>query len=157
MGPRDYTQRAANKLRPGSLLRSEGAEVRTVLVDLRGAWGKQQDAEVATHYTRMAEMDVIAELSLKHHDVAVAERVETVRRSETERFFVAMQQIRMRAAPAPTEGDKEAVPSVRAKPPRGPIYRQAGDAARQRLDQDSARTRLDELDLEIQREKGIDA
>lgn len=37
--------------------------------------------------------------------------------------------------------------------PLGGIYRQAGDAARQRLDVDSARTRLDELDMQIEREK----
>jgi hypothetical protein len=104
LGPRNYTQRAANKLRPGSLIKSEGAEVRAPYIDLAGALGRRRDDELEKHYARLAEMDVIAELAVKHRDVALAERVENVRRKETERFFVVMQEIRVNAMPrAPEE------------------------------------------------------
>lgn len=99
LGPRNYTQRGANKIRQGSLLRAEGAEVKTVYVDLQGDLGHRRDQELQTHYSRLAEMDFIAEIAVKSHNVALAERLETTRRKEVERFFGVMQEIRVRAMP----------------------------------------------------------
>lgn len=103
LGPRNYTQRGANKLRQGSLLKAEGAEVKTVYVDLQGELGHRRDRELQTHYSRLAELDYIAELAAKAHKVALAERLETTRRKEVERFFGVMQEIRVHAMPKPTE------------------------------------------------------
>lgn len=103
LGPRNYTQRGANKIRQGSLLKAEGADVKTVYVDLQGDLGHRRDQELQTHYSRLAEMDFIAELAAKSHNVALAERLETSRRKEVERFFGVMQEIRVRAMPKSIE------------------------------------------------------
>lgn len=96
VGPKDYSQKAFNKIRPGSMLRSGPAEVPWVIVDLNGALGHHRDLEMTKHYARMAQMDVLADIMDKNNLSSFAERLETVRRKEMERFFDAMQEIRMR-------------------------------------------------------------
>lgn len=103
LGPRNYTQRGANKIRQGSLIKAEGAEVKTTFVDLQGDLGHRRDQELQTHYSRLAELDFIAEIAAKGHHVALAERLETTRRKEVERFFGVMQEIRVRAMPKAQE------------------------------------------------------
>jgi hypothetical protein len=62
--------------------------------DLRGELERRRDAEMAKHFTRMAELDVIADLAEKAHDFTLAERVEEIRRKETGRFRDAMQELK---------------------------------------------------------------
>lgn len=96
IGPRDYSQKAFNKIRPGSMLRSGPADVPLVIVDLNGVLGHRRDLEMTKHYARMAQMDVLAEIAEKNTLSGFEERLETTRRKEMERFFDAMQEIRMR-------------------------------------------------------------
>ena len=46
------------------------------------------------HFTRLARLEVIAEVALANDDQRLAHRVETVRREEKERFREAMARIR---------------------------------------------------------------
>lgn len=93
-GQRSYNQHALNKIRPGSMLRSE-APPPDEPEDLRGELERRRDAELTKHYGRMAELDVIAELADKVHDLALAERTEDIRRKEVQRFREAMQDLRV--------------------------------------------------------------
>lgn len=80
--------RPPTKIREGAYLRKDIALNHRP--DLRSAYEKQRDLEVATHYKRLAELDWIEQLAAKRNDNRLLERVETVRRKETKRFRSAM-------------------------------------------------------------------
>jgi oligoribonuclease (3'-5' exoribonuclease) len=54
----------------------------------------RRDVVVAQHYAHMAELDVMAELATRGHDVGLAERVEATRRQATQTFFFTLQALR---------------------------------------------------------------
>ena len=93
---KSQSQRALTKIRPGSVLGAHDAVVPKP-PDLRGELERYRDNEITKHYSRMAELDVIAELAEKSHEVALLEEVEEVRRKEVQRFRQAMQQLRQRS------------------------------------------------------------
>ena len=85
-------QRSLTQVRPGSSLQEPLPE--TEKPKLRGVWQKERDEQLALHTTRMAKLDVIAEIAKKIGDEHLAHRVEVVRRGERERFRLAMERIR---------------------------------------------------------------
>ena len=87
-----YTQRAFTKIRPGSLLCSRERLPRPP--ELRGPLQLRRDAELIKHYSRLAQLEVIAELGHRQHQAHLGERVDVVVRSETQRYYQAMQGIR---------------------------------------------------------------
>lgn len=66
-------------------------------MDLRGTWERLRDVEVARHFARLAELDVIAALDERTDEMGLAEMAEDVRRQELERHYRAMYQLRCRA------------------------------------------------------------
>ena len=58
--------------------------------DLRGTYEKARDDELMVHYQRLARLDYIAELATAQNDNRLLERVENVRRRETQRHRRAM-------------------------------------------------------------------
>jgi 5-enolpyruvylshikimate-3-phosphate synthase len=80
------------------MLRAEVPEKVEPAPDLRGEIERRRDAEMVKHFSRMAELDVIAELAEKNHEVALAERAEEVRRKETDRFRDVMQELKQLVA-----------------------------------------------------------
>lgn len=58
--------------------------------DLRGTYEKARDDELMIHYRRLAQLDYIAELASGDNDNRLLERVENVRRRETQRHRAAM-------------------------------------------------------------------
>lgn len=61
--------------------------------DLRGAHEVKRDKELALHYKRLAELDVIAQLADKDGDSNLAELCESVRRKELVRFRLVLQSL----------------------------------------------------------------
>lgn len=53
--------------------------------DLRGTYEKARDDELITHYRRLAQLDYIEELATHANDTRLLERVESIRRRETQR------------------------------------------------------------------------
>ena len=102
--PRSYSQHAFTKIRPGSSLR-EAPGAAGPVIDLRSSWQHQRDAEVAKHFGRMAELDVIASLAERHNDDSMAELAGEVRRKETERYYRAMYRLRQQSFEAPVAAD----------------------------------------------------
>ncbi len=84
-------KRPATKLRADSLLKRDVPM--PGLVDVRGDFEKRRDQELVRHYTRMAELDVIAAVAREQHDDALGERVESVRRKERRRFLALMRRL----------------------------------------------------------------
>jgi hypothetical protein len=89
----DGTRRTSRvvKLRQGSLLRRD--KPFDEAPDLRGELERRRDTEVVRHYTRAAQLDVIEEVARDQNDLRLLERVESVRRKETRRFWDAMQRL----------------------------------------------------------------
>ncbi len=58
--------------------------------DLRGTYEKARDDELIVHYQRLARLDYIAELATAQNDNRLLERVENVRRRETQRHRATM-------------------------------------------------------------------
>ena len=58
--------------------------------DLRGTYEKARDDELMVHYQRLARLDYIAEIATGQNDTRLLERVENVRRRETQRHRAAM-------------------------------------------------------------------
>lgn len=88
-GQRSYSQHAFTKIRPGSMLHAN--EPFPEAPDLRSDLERRRDAELTKHFSRMAELDVIAELAEKAHRVSLQEKVEEVRRKESQRNHEVMQ------------------------------------------------------------------
>jgi hypothetical protein len=80
------------------MLRPENPPAEEAPPDLRGDLERRRDTEMIKHFSRMAELDVIADLAEKAHDLTLAERVEEVRRKETGRFRDAMQELKVLVA-----------------------------------------------------------
>ena len=92
-GQRSYSQHAFTKIRAGSLLASDTVVVADT--EVRSNLEKRRDAELLRHYERLARLDVIAEMcGTQDH---VQERCDQLRRSETQRFYLAMQSYRLAA------------------------------------------------------------
>ena len=91
-GQRSYSQHAYTKIRPGSVLHAN--EPFPESPDLRSDLERRRDAELTKHFSRMAELDVIAELAEKSHKVSLEEKVEEVRRKESQRNHEVMQLLR---------------------------------------------------------------
>ncbi len=88
----DPSKRGASATRPGSLLKRDKPVGEKV--DLRGELERRRDFEIVRHYTRVAELDVIEEIAHEHDDLALAERVEGIRRKELRRYLAVMQRLR---------------------------------------------------------------
>jgi hypothetical protein len=58
--------------------------------DLRGTYEKARDDELMVHYQRLARLDYIEDLATQQKDNRLLERVENVRRKETQRHRAAM-------------------------------------------------------------------
>ncbi len=58
--------------------------------DLRGTYEKARDDELIVHYQRLARLDLMTEIANQQKDNRLLERVENVRRKETQRHRVAM-------------------------------------------------------------------
>lgn len=58
--------------------------------DLRGAYEKQRDEELAVHYQRLARLDYISQLAEQSKNTRLLERVETIRRREVQRHRIVM-------------------------------------------------------------------
>jgi len=86
-------QRALKKIRTGSMLRAN--EPFEEAPDLRGDFEKRRDQQVNLHYTRIAQLDVIAELAIASNNTTLLARVDEVRRRERERFRLAMEKLRI--------------------------------------------------------------
>ncbi|MBI3178516.1 MAG: hypothetical protein HYZ27_02575 [Deltaproteobacteria bacterium] len=84
-------KRPLSKLRADSLLKRDAPM--PVLTDVRGDVEKRRDQELVRHYSRMAELDVIAAVAAAEGDDALGERVESVRRKERRRFLALMRQL----------------------------------------------------------------
>jgi hypothetical protein len=80
------------KTRQGSLLKRDKPVAEEV--DLRGELERRRDYEIVRHYTRVAEFDVIEGIARANKNLALAERVETVRRKELRRYLAVMQRLR---------------------------------------------------------------
>lgn len=93
-GIRSYSQHAFTKIRQGSMLHSDLPDQPLVLPELRGSLAVRRDAEIIKHFTRLAELEVIASLATANNDVVLAERAEEVRRKETQRFNDVMQDLK---------------------------------------------------------------
>jgi hypothetical protein len=91
-GKRSYAQSAMTKIRPGSAL--QGPETVAPKQEMPGTLAQRRDALVRQHYSHMAELDVISDQAQRAHDVASAERAETLRRRDTQTFFLTMQTLR---------------------------------------------------------------
>lgn len=76
------------KIREDSLLRRKKPARRPP--DLRSSQEKWRDAQLVKHYTRVAQLDVMAALARKERDAALADRVEQIRRKEVRRFMTSM-------------------------------------------------------------------
>lgn len=87
-------QRALTKVRPGSFLRREPPIEAPPTSDRRGVLEQHRDFQVVIHYQRMARLDVIAEIAAAQRDQRLADRVESVRREERDRFRQAMRRLR---------------------------------------------------------------
>ena len=83
--------RNLTKTRQGSLLKSEKPWEQAP--DLRGEAERTRDRELATHYGRMAELDVLANLASDGRDIGLMEWVEQVRRKELERHHLVMMRL----------------------------------------------------------------
>lgn len=97
--PLDETPQAGGrnlaKVRPGSVLRSD--KLLPGRTDLRSEAERQRDAELTTHYSRLAELDVIAALAADSDDVMLQEEVEQVRRKEMQRHQKVMMALKRAA------------------------------------------------------------
>lgn len=75
--------RTLAKTRPGSVLKGD-----TLLpgrLDLRSETERRRDSELRSHFSRLAELDVVAAIATDKGDTQLAERVEQVRRKEVQR------------------------------------------------------------------------
>lgn len=90
---RSYLQAAMTKVRPGAMLKADVPPY-TPPPELRGRLAKARDDAVESHYARIAEMDYLADQAQKERDAKLSERIDTVRRRETQRFFRQMQLLR---------------------------------------------------------------
>ena len=89
---RSYLQAAMTKLRPGAMLKADVPPF-AAPPELLGQLGKGRDEVVTGHYARIAELDYLADQAGKEHDGRLAERIEMVRRSESQHFFRQMQRL----------------------------------------------------------------
>lgn len=85
------------KTRPGSVLK--GDKPLPLAADLRSEAERRRDAELVTHFSRMAELDVLAALAAETRDLVLQEQVEQVRRKEVQRHQKVMILLRRTAAP----------------------------------------------------------
>lgn len=90
---RSQHSRSLTKVRTGSLIHRSRPE--EPVVDLRGEHERRRDHEVIRHYRRMAQLDVIAKVAAETGDEQLTSEVEAVRRTELERFRLAMQHLQM--------------------------------------------------------------
>jgi hypothetical protein len=91
--------RATVKTRQGSVLKSD--KLLPAPVDLRSEAERRRDAELRTHFSRLAELDVIAAVAADSKDVALQEDVEEVRRKEVQRHqktMMALKRATLRAS-----------------------------------------------------------
>ena len=58
--------------------------------DLRGTYEKARDDELIVHYQRLARLDLMTEIANQKKDNRLLERVENVRRKETQRHRSSM-------------------------------------------------------------------
>lgn len=58
--------------------------------DLRGTYEKARDDELIVHYQRLARLDLMTEIANQKKDNRLLERVENVRRKETQRHRASM-------------------------------------------------------------------
>ena len=86
------------KTRPGSVLK--GDKPLPPAADLRSEAERHRDAELVLHFSRMAELDVLAALAAETRDLALQEQVEHVRRKEVQRHQKFMILLRRGVAPA---------------------------------------------------------
>jgi len=96
--------RALTKARPGSLLKAEKAWEEPP--DLRGEGERARDRELATHYSRMAQLDVLATLAGEARELGFLEWVDQVRRKELERHHLVMMRQQRDARAALATGTK---------------------------------------------------
>lgn len=84
--------KSLQKTRPGSLLKRDATFADPV--DLRGDAEKKRDQELAVHYRRLAELDVFAKVAERQGDVKLLERIEGLRRKETQRHQRVLMRLR---------------------------------------------------------------
>lgn len=85
------------RVRPDSLLRQ--ADPPREIVDLRSTAEKQRDLEVAKHYARLAELDVMAQMARRsENDRSLVDRIDDLIRRERQRFRAKMRRMALAAA-----------------------------------------------------------
>ena len=92
VAPAQPPARNLTKTRPGSMLKTD--KPLPGVVDLRGQAERHRDAELIKHYSRLAELDVLASRAAEARDVALQEHVEDVRRKEVQRHQLVMMRLR---------------------------------------------------------------
>jgi hypothetical protein len=81
-------RRNADKTRANSVLKSD--KLLPGRADLRSEAERKRDAELRTHFARIASLDVIAAIASESGDLGLQEDVEQVRRKELQRHQKAM-------------------------------------------------------------------
>ena len=97
--------RNLTKTRPGSVLKSD--KLLPGLVDLRSDAERARDAELRNHFSRLAELDVMAQVAIDRGDTQLEEHVEQVRRKEEQRHqkvMIAVKHTIAEAHPEAAEG-----------------------------------------------------
>lgn len=100
--------KALQKTRPGSLLKRDA--VFEEPADLRGDAEKKRDQELAVHYRRLAEIDVLVKVAEGMSDLKLLERIEDARRKETQRHQRVLMRLRVISLEALARGTSGETP-----------------------------------------------
>jgi len=101
------TSRNTTKTRANSVLESD--KLLPGHADLRSESERKRDAELRSHFSRVAELDVIAAVAADKGDVSLQEYVDLVRRKELQRHqkvMMALSRADAQASALATTGDK---------------------------------------------------